>query len=144
MLARAPRSTSDLRQRLLRKGEDPQQVEEVIARLTAAGLLDDDAYARAFTRSKVASQGFSRRRLQQELAKRGVERVVASEAIDEVMRDDDVDEYASIERAARKKLRSLAALDDATRKRRLYAYLARRGYAPEDVRRVTRALLAEP
>jgi regulatory protein len=39
-----------------------------------------------------------------------------------------------VARAARKKLRSLAKLDSVVRRRRLYAFLARRGYDGEDVR----------
>ena len=136
MLARAPRSVRDLRRRLLLKGETEVDVDAAVERLTVAGLLDDAAYARAFVRAKVSSQGFSRRRLQQELAKRGVAREVADAAIVEVLQDDEVDEVANIERSARKKLRTLAGLDEETQRRRLYAYLARRGYSIDDVRGV--------
>ena len=136
MLARAPRSVRDLRRRLLLKGEIEVDVDAAVERLTAAGLLNDGAYARAFVRAKVSSQGFSRRRLQQELAKRGVARDVADAAIVEVLHDDEVDEVANIERAARKKLRTLAGLDAETQRRRLYAHLARRGYSMDDVRAV--------
>jgi regulatory protein len=138
MLARAPRSVRDLRRRLLLKGEPEADVDAAIARLTAAGLLNDEAYACAFVRSKVASQGFSRRRLHQELLKRGVDREVVGAAILEVLRDDDVDESANIERVARKKLRTLANLDEDTRQRRLVAYLSRRGYDLDEVRGVLR------
>ena len=136
MLARAPRSVRDLRRRLLLKGEPEPEVDAAIERLTAAGLLDDAAFARAFVRSKVGSQGFSRRRLQQELAKRGVARDTADAAIIEVLHDDDVDEAANVERAALKKLRTLGGLDEETQRRRLYAYLARRGYEADEVRAV--------
>lgn len=140
MLARAPRSVRDLRRRLVLKGETEADVDAAIQRLTAAGLLDDAAYARAFVRAKVSSQGFSRRRLQQELAKRGVAREVADAAIVEVLHDDEVDEVANIERAAVKKLRMLRGLDEETQRRRLYGYLARRGYAVDDVRAVVERL----
>ncbi len=143
MLARAPRSVRDLRRRLLLKGEVEADVDAAIGRLTAAGLLDDAAYARAFVRSKVSSQGFSRRRLQQELAKRGVAREIAGDAIDEVLHDDEVDEAANIERAASKKLRTLRGLDEETQRRRLYAYLARRGYEADEVRAVVGRLKTE-
>jgi len=140
MLARAPRSVRDLRRRLLLKGEGEADVDAAVERLTAAGLLDDATYARAFVRSKVSSQGFSRRRLQQELAKRGVARDVADSAITEVLHDDEVDEAANIERAALKKLRTLRGLDEETQRRRLYAYLARRGYEISALRAVVERL----
>jgi regulatory protein len=140
MLARAPRSARALRRKLLLKGEPEPAVDATIERLTAAGLLNDAAYARAFVRSKISSQGFSRRRLQLELAKRGIARDVADAAIVEVIEDDEVDESANIERVARKKLRALKGLDEETQGRRLLAYLARRGYDVDDVRAVLRTL----
>jgi regulatory protein len=142
MLARAPRSARDLRRRLLLKGELESEVDVTVERLIASGLLNDAAYARAFVRSKVASQGFSRRRLQQELAKRGVARDVADAAIVEVLHDDEVDESAKIERVAQKKLRTLRGLDEETQRRRLFSYLARRGYEVDEVRSVVRRVLS--
>ena len=140
MLARAPRSVRDLRRRLLLKGEPEADVNAAIERLTGAGLLDDGAYARAFVRSKVSSQGFSRRRLQQELAKRGIARDIAEEAVTEVLHDESVDESANIERVARKKLYALRGLDEETQRRRLFASLARRGYDIDDVRAAVQRL----
>jgi regulatory protein len=143
VLARAPRSARDLRRRLLLKGEPEGAVDATIERLTASGLLNDAAYARAFVRAKVSSQGFSRLRLQQELVKRGVPREAAEEAIAEVFQDEDVDESANLERVARKKLRALRGLDEATQQRRLLGYLARRGYEVNQVRTVLRRLRPE-
>jgi regulatory protein len=143
MIAFRARSVRELRRGLLRKGESQEAVERAIERLVASGLLDDAEYARQLVRSKLVSRGFSRRRLQDELFRRGVEREVASEAIEEVMADESVDEAAMVEQLARKKLRTLAGLDAATRRRRLYAFLARRGYAPDDVRAVMEKLEGE-
>jgi len=141
LLAFQARSARDLRRRLVQKGEPESHVDAAIARLTASGLLDDAAYARQLARSKVASQGASRRRLQQEMFKRGVAREVGDEAIAEVFEDELVDEEEVIERVARKKLRSLARLDPDARRRRLYAFLARRGYESDDIRRAMKRLL---
>jgi regulatory protein len=141
LLAFQARSARDLRRRLVQKGESESHVDAAIARLTANGLLDDADYARQLARSKVASQGASRRRLQQEMFRRGVAREVGDEAIAEVFDDEAVDESEMIERVARKKLRSLARLDPDARRRRLYAFLARRGYESDDIRRVLQAVL---
>jgi regulatory protein len=128
LLALRARSTTELRRALVKKGELPADADAAIARLVAAGFLDDASYARQFTRSKGVGGGLSKRRLQQELRRRGVERDVAEVAIDEVFVDEEVDEAVEIERVARKKLRTLTRVDLATRRRRLYAFLARRGY----------------
>ena len=51
-----------------------------------------------------------------------------------------VDQRAIVEEAARKKLRSLAGLDPAVQRRRLYGFLARRGYEVDDIRGVLSAI----
>jgi regulatory protein len=85
----------------------------------------------------------SRRRLTQELARRGVERAMADAAIADVMDEESVDERALLDAVARKKLSTLHGQDRETVKRRLYGHLARRGYASEDIAAVVRTLLAE-
>jgi regulatory protein len=68
-------------------------------------------------------------------------RDVADAAIVEVLHDEEVDEAAIIERVAQKKLRTLRGLDEETQRRRLFSYLARRGYDVEDVRVAVRSAL---
>jgi regulatory protein len=140
LLALRARSARELRRQLLRKGEPPDQVDAAIARLEVAGFLDDGAFARQFARSKAVGGGMSRRRIQQELGRRGVARQVGHDAIADVFEEEQLDERAVVEQAARKKLRSLKNLDAETRKRRLYAFLARRGYELDDIRRVMQAV----
>src|SRR6476469_5591307 len=106
MLALRARSSGELARSLVRKGEEKPHVDWAIARLLEQGLLDDDAFARALTRSRVVGGKQSRRRVEQELARKGVARSVAGEAIDDVFEDEAVDQRAIVEEAARKKLRS--------------------------------------
>lgn len=143
MLEARARATDELRRLLVKKGEPPADVDAAIERLRAAGLLDDANFARQLTRSKALGAGLSRRRIQRELTTRGVARRTADEAIEDVFDEEGIDEAASIERVARKKLRTLTKVDDAKRKRRLYGFLARRGYDSDDIARVTRLLLAD-
>ena len=140
MLALAARSSEDLRRRLVKKGEAPEIVQVAIERLQRAGLLDDASFARQFARSKVLGAGLSRRRLIQELSRKGVPRELSSEAVDSVFQDEHIDDAETIERVARKKLRSLAKLEPRIRARRLFAFLARRGYDSDDIARVVREL----
>lgn len=141
MLEARARATPELRRLLIRKGEPEADVDAAIERLVAAGLLDDANFARMYTRSKALGSGMSRRRLQQELAKRGVTKELSTAAINEVFADEAMDEEATIERVARKKLRTLSKVDAPTRKRRLYAFLARRGYDSDDIQRVLRVVV---
>lgn len=143
MLEARGRSVAELRRLLVRKGEPTEDVDAAIERLRASGLLDDANYARQLTRSKVLGAGLSKRRIQQELARRGVARELSTDAIQAVFEEESIDESASIERVARKKLRTLTKLDAPTRRRRLYGFLARRGFDADDIGRVLRALDSE-
>jgi regulatory protein len=131
----------ELRQRLLKGGAEPHHVDAVIERLTASGLLNDAAYARAFTRSRVRSRGASARRVKQELWRHGVAADIVAEAVEEVFADEAVDEAAVVEQLARRRAVSLTGLEPAVQRRRLYGYLARRGYDANDVRRAVEAVL---
>jgi len=142
LLAFRARSARELRQRLIQKGDPSERVDKVIGRLREAGLIDDADFARQLTRSKL-SAGASKRRLHQELFKRGVAREVADEAVVEVLAEEGVTDATSIERIARKKWGTLARLDELTRRRRLYAFLARRGFDSDEVWRVVRKLSGE-
>jgi regulatory protein len=142
MLEARARGVVEMRRLLLKKGEPEPEVDAAIARLQENGLLNDANYAHQFARSKALGAGHSRRRLQQELTKRGVAREVSEPAIEAVFDEEGVDEEASIEKVARKKLRMLTKVDDDTRKRRLYTFLARRGYESDDISRVMRVVLA--
>src|SRR5215207_7273155 len=137
VLAFRGRSSSELARSLLRKGEEKPHVDWAIARLTEQGLLDDAAFARAFTRAKVVGGKQSRRRVQQDLARKGVARSVTDDAIDKVFEEEAVDQRGIVEEAARKKL---AGLEPSIQRRRLYAYLARRGYEVDDIREVLATL----
>ena len=134
MLAFRARSSAELARALVRKGEPKELADRAVARLQEQGLLNDAAFAESFTRAKVLGAQQSKRRVQQGLARKGVARSITDEAIATVFEEEGVDQRDVVEQAARKKLRSLMRLDPAVRRRRLYAFLARRGYDGEDIR----------
>jgi regulatory protein len=140
LLAFRARSSAELARSLVRKGEPKELVERAVRRLQEQGLLDDAEFAQSFTRAKVLGARQSRRRVQQGLARKGVARDVTDAAIATVFEEEGVDQSAVVEAAARKKLRSLVKLEPAVRRRRLYAFLARRGYDADDVRRAMDAV----
>ena len=134
VLARGPKSTKDLSRWLLQRDHSPDDIAAAIAKLTERGLLNDAAYAAMFARSRFTTHHMSRRRIGAELAKRGVDRAIADAAINEVIVDENVDERAMVEAAAVKKFRTLEKLEPDVRRRRLYGFLARKGFAPDLVR----------
>ena len=140
MLAVRGRASGELRRLLVQKGGPPPAVDEAIHRLESAGFIDDAAFARQFTRWKGVTAGLSRRRIERELMRRGIDRETASSAIAETFAEEGVDESASLEQVAERKLRTLTKVDPETRRRRLYGFLARRGYSVDAIRPVVMRL----
>lgn len=141
LLAVRARSSRDLRVRLRRAGAPDAEISWAIARLTAQGFLDDAAYARGVARAKALSGGVSRRKVISVLRQKGVDADVASEAIDATLADVELDEYGAALAVAEKRLRAMRDLDGQVQRQRLYAFLARRGYEGDVVRRVLAAVL---
>ena len=139
MLAARGRAAKDLERQLVRKGETPEFARLAVERLSSEGFINDDTYARSFVRSKSGGAGLARFRLKQELGRQGVERAVAEEAIAEVFDEEGIDEVDTATALAMKRARSLRGADPQSRRRRLYSFLARRGYSPS----VIAAALAE-
>jgi SOS response regulatory protein OraA/RecX len=142
VLARGPKATKDLGRWLAQRDHTPEDISATLVRLTERGLLNDAAYAAMFARSRLTTHHMSRRRIGAELAKRGVERAIADAAIAEVMDDEAIDERAMVTAAAAKKLRSLAKLERDVQRRRLYGFLARKGYPADLVREVVASLMS--
>ena len=134
------RSVAELRRSLIQKGEPADDVHRAIERLLDQRLLNDDDFARAFARSKITGVGASRLRVLQELSRRGVARDVADRAVADLERDEGIVAADAIHKVAAKKWRSLARLDAQTRRQRLYGFLARRGYSPDEIREALAAL----
>jgi len=140
VLARGPKSVHALTRWLLDRDHPAEEVTAAIDQLTSRGLLNDAAYATMFARSRFTTHHMSRRRIGAELAKRGVDRAIADAAINEVIVDEEIDESAMVESAAVKKYRTLEKLEPDVRRRRLYGFLARKGYAPDLVRAAVKRL----
>lgn len=134
LLEHRARSVAELRRKLIEKGAPRSEIEDVIVRLLDQKLLDDSDFARQFARSRITGSGVSRFRVLQELRRKGVGNDIAERALEELQVDEGVDASTSIQRVADKKWKALARLDDLTRRRRLYAFLARRGFSPDEIR----------
>ncbi len=140
LLSARPYTVRQLRRKLIQKEVPIVEADLVIERLVGAGLLDDARYALAYARSKLVGQGASARRIGQDLARKGVSAELAKQAIAQVVVDEEVDTRALIERVARKKLVSMGDLEPVVLRRRLFAFLARRGYELDEIREVVAAI----
>ncbi len=141
LLAARPYTTRSLHRKLVQKEYEAADADDAIRRLLANGILDDTRYAEQYARSKMTTTGASKRRLQQELYRKGIKTNVAARAIESVIEQDEIDTSATLERVARKKLASLGDLEPLVLRRRLFAFLARRGYDIDEIKGVAGRLL---
>ncbi|MFE6510792.1 regulatory protein RecX [Nocardioides sp. NPDC057767] len=119
------RSRKELADKLEKKEVPPALATRLLDRFEEVGLIDDEAFAKAWIASRQPGKGLARRALAQELRRKGIDDDVAREALDEIDPDD---EREAGRRMVRRKLRSLERFDDQTKTRRLVGMLARKGY----------------
>jgi regulatory protein len=136
----APRSRGELATAMRRKGVPVEAADQVLSRLTGAGLIDDAAFAEAWVSSRHNSRGLGRRALAGELHRRGVEPALVRAALEQVDSDDEVVAATAL---VRRRLASTAGLPTATRVRRLCGMLARKGYSGGLAARVVRDALGD-
>ncbi|HEY3279527.1 MAG TPA: regulatory protein RecX [Gemmatimonadales bacterium] len=132
-LGRRAHARLDLRRRLLNKQHPPAAADGALDRLAAQGLLDDATFARDYAASS-AARGRGPTRLVRDLLAQGVERRLAEAAVAQAVADEDLDPARTAPAVAEKRARQLAGLPVPVRKRRLTAYLVRRGYQGAAVR----------
>lgn len=138
-LAYRPRSEREVRDRLRQKGYGPEAVEGAIAKLREWRYLDDADFARRWVENRAIHRPAGGRLIAQELQRKGVDRETVREALAEA----EIDERAAALEVARERARRLAGEDPATARRRLAAYLARRGFGYDAVRPALDAVLGE-
>ena len=79
-------------------------------------------------------------RLVADLLSQGVDRAVADAAVSEALAEEGIDPDRTLRAVAARRASQLAALAPAVRKRRLLAYLARRGYRAAHVKELVEEL----
>lgn len=125
-LTAAPRSRAELATTLAERGVPDDAAREVLDRFTELGLVDDRAYAELLVRTRHEQRGLARRALGAELRRRGVDDELAQEALEGLAPED---EAATARRLVQARLRTMGRLDAETKRRRLAAMLARKGYS---------------
>jgi regulatory protein len=122
---------------LREKGFSETTVEVVIERLSRAGLLDDEAFARFWIDNRGQFKPRGRFALRHELGQKGIDSRIVDTLLEEI------DETENAYRAALQRYARWERLDPATRRRKLSDYLRRRGFGYETIRQIWERLNAE-
>lgn len=135
LLTLAPRTRAQLAEALVSRNIPQDVIQDVLARFSDAGLIDDAAFAQAWVDSRRHSRGLAAGALRTELRQRGVADDEIQDALDALDPDE---EAVMARRLVDRKLAATAGLPAQTRVRRLAGMLTRKGYPPGLAFRVIR------
>ena len=130
LLSFRARSTSELRDRLLKKKYAPDMAEEVLSFCAKQGFLDDEKFAKLYAVSRMQSRPTGKRMMRFELQSKGVSAAVAERALGSI---EDFDEKEVALEAASRRHRLMKNVPAQTSKARIYGFLKRRGFSQESV-----------
>lgn len=130
-LERRSFARADLARRLVRKGHPRPAVESALERATGLGLLDDAEFARNYVQTR-ALRGRGPSRLTRDLMAMGVERALIDRALAAEWPDGSATTDVPLALAS-KRAAQLGDLPRPVKRRRVLAYLARRGFAGREI-----------
>ena len=136
-LSYRPRSESEVRRNLRDKGAEDQIIDVVIGRLKRASLLDDWEFARYWVDNRARFNPRGLRGLRYELQHKGVSRDI----IDDALATLDVEAVAR--KTAEAGARRLSREEPSVFRRKLQAYMARRGFSYAVVKPLVEEMVAE-
>jgi regulatory protein len=138
-------STGELRQKLLRRAENADDIAGVLDRLKDLGYLNDRRYAEGFATARLTNEKLGGSRVVRDLRQRRVAPELAENTVREVYRD--VDESALIEDWVRRKYR-LAPRDTLFHEDKdmasAFRRLLRAGFRTTDILRVLKKFARNP
>ena len=126
MLDRRVLSRRELIDKLVEKGEVKTEAEEAVDWLVEMGLLRDEHYAELIVRH-YAGKGYGRKRIEQELWRRGIEKELWDTALQEMPEEND-----ALDRFIESKLRGESP--DPKEEKRVADALSRRGYSWDEIK----------
>lgn len=133
------RSVAEVRRRLTGAGYRPDLVDGAIGRMTELGMLDDEAFARAWVESRDRARPRGERAIREELRQKGIDREIIDLVLEERQGSsgETAPDLVAAERLLARHARALArVVDPRQRRQRAYALLARNGFDPDVCRDV--------
>jgi len=137
------RTEKEVRDKLRLQDFEIGIIEDITSNLKQLGLIDDEAFSRAFIHDKRIAKPISSRQLSQELRKKGVAKEIIQTILGEA--DEEEGEDGRAMKAAIKKWEQLLRResDEKKRKQKLIAFLGSRGFEYGVIKDVLRKLDAE-
>jgi regulatory protein len=140
-LGYAPRTRKQLGDRLAAKEFSPEAIAAVMHLLTEKGYIDDMAFAKNYISHKTRINNYGKRRIVAGLMQRGVAKEDIQAAYSSILEqdDDNSEETRAAKRALAKRLgsKNISEIrDDPKEMQRVTAFLMRRGFSYDIVKKV--------
>ena len=132
-----PRSTEELKEKLVLKNFSFDEIEKVVQDLLASGLLDDRAFTKSWINYRLA-RPFGFRRIVLELKAKGVDQEIIDGALEDL--GPEYNPQAIILDLAQRRWQRLPDLDPLKKKKRVMDFLLRRGFELDGVMNVMKQL----
>ncbi len=123
-LSRSPRTKQQLIRYSRRKGFNPALVDQILERFEEYGYIDDGSFAEAWVRSRINRKPMGRRRMTGEMIGYGLSKEVIERAYEICNPDEESLAWKAAEAVAGR----YRLLEPEKGRRRLYAFLVRRGF----------------
>jgi regulatory protein len=140
-LMRRAHSVQEMKQKLARRTDNEFLVRVVMARLKENGQLDDELYARQFTRNRTESRKQGKFRIARELRSRGVPDRLINSALEESTTQSE--QAAMVRQRIEHKLKSYRGQIDDKKITSIYGSLLRAGFPSDLIRSELKKLTAE-
>ena len=128
------RSLSELKQRLLKKGYDVQDIEPLLEEFDAKNILNDSEFALAFSRDKIRSKGIGPSILRVELSNHNLPQNLVEDTVNRMYTEFPIDTLLG-NHLKKKKICRNSQLQE-REKSRIVNFLKRKGFSWDDISRV--------
>ena len=138
LLSYRPRSRNELSRRLALKGYPEDVVEDALAALARADLVNDERFTRDWVASRLQTRPMGATRIAWELRQKGIAKELVEQAVGSI---DTETEYELALGLAQRKIKRAGAESSDDGRRRLASFLRRRGFGWDVISRVIEDLL---
>lgn len=125
---------------LKQKGFGEEAIETVLTELEQHGRIRDEKFAHAWVKKRQRSKPRSRKMMRRELLEKGIDETTVDRTLESI---NDTQEEQLALRAAQKQVKRYKSLEHQVAKRRLYAFLLRRGFGYETIQKIVKSVLRD-
>jgi len=141
LLGRRELSERQVRDRLVRRGHEPEAIEDAVSRLKAERAIDDRRVAEAIARTETTIKRRGKLRVKRQIEQAGIAPEVARHALDTVFGD--LDDADLLQAALNRRLRGDRPIANDREFQRLYRYLAAQGFESDRILKALKARRAQ-